>query len=172
MTTRQRTLWEQPLARNRDSVTSFEAADDLHRSSRWHKQVWKVFFCLRRNQGLTSSELSEKLDFGDRYTASRRLGDLRRMGLVCNGPTKRPCRVTGKRCLTWFIATNWAQRAGRRVAAEGGNTTTSSAPQRRSDPADGKTLTPTERAEFRRRMMAEADPKTRAFLEQFDKRKE
>lgn len=179
MTNAQPTLFEQPLARNADAVTSFEAADDLQRSGRWRKQVWRVFYALRECQGVTSSELSEKLDFADRYTCSRRLGDLRRMGLVCNG-AKRQCHVSGKKCLSWYVASNWARRASQRPAGTPRRQPETTAPIR---PASNASATPDapepsrlqrdasgmlsveDRRRLRERLTAAGDPKTRRFLQ-------
>lgn len=163
------------LSRNADSVTSFEAADKLYESGRWKQQVWKVFFTLRKHQGCTYRELNEHLPFEDRNTSIRRLGDLRRMGLVCNG-VKRVCRVSGKQCLTWWIASNWAQRAERRAAREQrqaqGTTGSEKAPTgpERSAPAaaapeyPARVLTPEERRQLREQWAGSGDESTRRFL--------
>jgi len=160
----QPSLFDQPLSRNRDSVTSFEAAEDLKQSGRYRRQLWRVFHALRKKQGSTSLELSAELGFDDRYVCSRRLADLRRRRMVCNG-AKRLCRVSGKRCLTWWIATRWGEKVAKRAAGKPRAQTERPAPKRRERKPDAKVMTVAERQQFRLRMLADATPSVRRFLE-------
>jgi len=95
------TLFDQPLSRRTDSVTSFDAARRLKRSGRWQSQKRAVFEALRQNNGSTSAELAKAMG-GDRYIPSRRLRELEREGLIREGQIRK-CQVVGSRCLTWWV---------------------------------------------------------------------
>jgi len=95
------TLFNMPLSRRLDPVPSFQAAEKLHKTGKWKKQKLLVLETLRRHNGSTSAEISKMIG-PDRYLASRRLPELERKGLVARGRI-RLCRVTGSRCLTWWV---------------------------------------------------------------------
>jgi len=59
-----------------------------------------VLELVRKYPGRTSAELAAQSQGIDRWTAARRLPELRAAQLVRNGAERR-CAVTGKRALTW-----------------------------------------------------------------------
>ena len=61
-----------------------------------------VLALVRAFAGRTSAELAARSRNVDRWTAARRLPELRAENLVRNGEPKQ-CGVTGKRALTWFV---------------------------------------------------------------------
>lgn len=97
----QMSLFPTPLSRNTDPVTSYEAAETLHRSGRWKNQKQAVLEVLRQLGNATSAEIAERMG-GNRYIPARRLPELRREGLVEQGPA-RVCRVLKSRCITWNV---------------------------------------------------------------------
>jgi len=96
-----RTLFDVPRCRRSDPVTSYLAAEKLRLSGRLRGQRRAVYEALRKNDGATSAEISSILGH-DRYLASRRMCELERRGLIVRGKP-RVCRVTGNKCLTWWI---------------------------------------------------------------------
>ena len=96
-------LFEYPLSRNRDPVTSFKAADKLAKSGKYLTQKEAVLEALRRNNGATSAELAAYMGV-DRYLTARRLPDLERDALVTKG-LERECKVTEDACVTWWLVT-------------------------------------------------------------------
>ena len=87
------------LARRGDPDTSHEAARRLVESGRLSEQKRAVLSALRREPGVTSAELAQRMGV-DRYTTGRRLPDLEKAGLVKKGE-KRICRARGTRAVTW-----------------------------------------------------------------------
>jgi CRP-like cAMP-binding protein len=91
-----------PIARRSDPVTSHLAAEQITASGARSKQAAACLAAVRMNPGSTSAELAVAAGI-DRYTAARRLPELRARGEVSNGPA-RLCRVTGRAALTWVVA--------------------------------------------------------------------
>ncbi len=94
-----------PLARRNDPATSKAAAAVLTASGGRESAKAKVLEALRnssyarRNEACTSWELN-KASMIQHPTVHKRLPDLRRDGLVENGPVRK-CSVTGRPSLTW-----------------------------------------------------------------------
>ncbi len=92
-----------PLARKNDPATSKAAAESLTKSGARDSDKKKVLHWLKlathTNHLFTSAELA-KLSELPHPTVHKRLPDLRRDGLVENGPS-RICSVTGRVSLTW-----------------------------------------------------------------------
>lgn len=95
-------LSESPIARGSDPETSHAAAADITRSGVRASQQRTVRDLVRAFPGRTSAELAARSRDIDRWTAARRLPELRTENLVRNGEPKK-CGVTGKRALTWFV---------------------------------------------------------------------
>lgn len=99
-------LSDSPIARRRDPDTSHEAAEHVTASGSRARQQALVIDLVRRYPGHTSAELAIKSELGggdvDRWTAARRLPELRKAWLVKNGEP-RECGVTGRRALTWYV---------------------------------------------------------------------
>ena len=89
----------EPLAANRDPITSHLAASQLTQSGARGKQKQRVLEALRSYPGRTSAELALAAAL-DRYLVARRLPDLRSDGLAQQGAI-RQCGVTGKQAVTW-----------------------------------------------------------------------
>ena len=87
-------------ARRTDPGTSHEAAEMMNASGRANTQRRKVFDYVVENPGQTSGEITAGAGLADRYVASRRLPELRRLGFVVNGEA-RVCRVRGTKQITW-----------------------------------------------------------------------
>ena len=95
------TLSKEPLSRNTDPATSFQAAEGLARSERWQSQKQAVLQALRCHPYVTSAELANIMGIRDRYICSRRLADLANEQKVYRRRARR-CRVTHRICLTWY----------------------------------------------------------------------
>ncbi len=90
----------QPLARTSDPATSKAAAKVLTRSGQRDSSKAKVLAQLRQaGTALTSAELASRSGI-PHPTVHKRLPDLRRDGLVGNGPARK-CGITGRQSLTW-----------------------------------------------------------------------
>ncbi len=107
-------LFEYPLSRNSDPLSSFQAADRLSRSGKYLSQKEAVFEALRRNDGATSAELAAYMVV-DRHMPARRLPDLVRDGRVTQG-LPRSCKVLSGPgdddkvlCATWWIVATAAE---------------------------------------------------------------
>jgi len=98
----QLSLLGQPIARRDDPETSKAAARDVTASGKRAKQAAECLSAVRMFPSSTSAELAVSAGL-DRYTAARRLPELRSRGLVENGPA-RLCRVTGRAAMTWRAA--------------------------------------------------------------------
>lgn len=94
-------LSHSPVARYLDPSTSHEAARAIEKDGTRVRQQAAVLAAVAWQGGLTSFELARANKF-DRFTAGRRLPELRASDLVENGEA-RPCTVTGKRSLTWWL---------------------------------------------------------------------
>ena len=89
-----------PMARDRDSVTSFKAAEKVVRSGRLKGQMKLVLMGVKRWPGKTSAELGVLIGLS-RYDTARRLPALQHRGVVRKGPS-RLCSACGSECVTWF----------------------------------------------------------------------
>ena len=89
-------------ARSTDPVTSHIAARGVDASGTADSQRAACLSEVIAQPGQTASEISVALEL-ERIVGGKRLPELREAGLVKNGPS-RACRVTGKRCMTWFPA--------------------------------------------------------------------
>ncbi len=98
-------LSDSPIARGSDPSTSHEAAEDITSSGVRASQQRTVLALVRAYPGRTSAEMAARSRDIDRWTAARRLPELRAEQLVRNGEPKQ-CGVTGKRALTWFLQEN------------------------------------------------------------------
>jgi hypothetical protein len=92
-------LFDLPLSRRLDPVSSFEAAGRLSRSDHWLDQKRDVLNALRRHLWSSSAELAQFASIG-RHQTARRLPDLVRDGDARRGPYK-VCTARGGRALTW-----------------------------------------------------------------------
>lgn len=95
-------LSHSPVARYLDPETSHEAARAIEKDGTRARQQAAVLAAVAGQGGLTSFELARANKF-DRFTAGRRLPELRASGLVENGEA-RTCAVSGRRSLTWHLA--------------------------------------------------------------------
>lgn len=86
-------------SRRTDPVTSKLAAADNENSGNAASHRAACLVCVRNNPGLTAAEIAKIIGL-ERHEPSRRLPELRRMGLVVNGPA-RVCNETHKLSLTW-----------------------------------------------------------------------
>lgn len=94
----------QKLARTGDPATSHQAAESLTTSGARYTAKKAVLSWVKRHPDSTSAELAGKApDTMGHPTIHKRLPDLRRDGLVVNGPV-RTCTVTGRPSLTWRAA--------------------------------------------------------------------
>lgn len=94
-------LSDTPIARRRDPDTSKQAAAEITASGARARQQTMTLGAVKTWNGSTSAELGQRLGW-DRFTTARRLPELRAQGFVENGEP-RPCTVTGKQSLTWWI---------------------------------------------------------------------
>lgn len=164
-------LFDAPvLARNRDPVSSFDAAEDIQASV--GTQRLKVYHALRRHQPATSAELAKAMEC-DRYLPSRRLPELARMAWVCRGPEKRRCSVTGQVSTVWYIARPWRESKSKRPTVpaqrEHGPTAkpepvASTRQATRPATMPERALSIEERRRLREKLATEGDARTRQFL--------
>lgn len=144
-------MWSMEAAsRHADSLPSYKAADRLKRSGLGGKQRLAVYHALRANQGVTSAELARIMGC-DRYTPSRRLPELARVGWVCRGPRRR-CSVSHIDSATWFITRAWIE--GPKPSAPVPSRTAQQAAPAPGAGEPVKVLTPEQRRELRRRLAA------------------
>ena len=90
-----------PIARSVDPDTSHQAAHEITADGTRDRQATMMLEACCRWPGRTSRELVSRLGLGDRYIGSRRLPELRDMGMVTKGEPKI-CGISGKRAATWF----------------------------------------------------------------------
>jgi hypothetical protein len=98
-----------PAAATNDPATSHDAAREVTRSGARGEHCRRVLKMVQAHQGLTAVELhnDQTGDFDpdaeplDRHEISRRLADLKNVGLVRQGPS-RPCRIKHRVMSTWF----------------------------------------------------------------------
>lgn len=89
-------------ARVHDPLTSVRAAREMTDSGAATTQAGWFLEAVRRQPGLTASELAQSSGGQyDRYQANRRLSDLERRGEVRAGDSRR-CETTGRLELTWY----------------------------------------------------------------------
>jgi hypothetical protein len=89
-------------ARHTDFITSHEAAHEVEASGRAKEQRRACLDAVIRNPGMTAAEIAVAVGL-ERHAPSRRLPELRRIGLVYNGD-QRVCREMGSKSITWFPA--------------------------------------------------------------------
>ena len=92
-------LFDLQRYRNTDPDTSKKAAEDLIDSGRMGQQRQTVFNLVVANPDSTSAELAEIGNL-DRYTPSRRLSELVKLGLI-KVSGKRPSRTNGNMMQTY-----------------------------------------------------------------------
>lgn len=92
------------LYRSSDPAPSRIAAEKVTRTGDAQSNRSILLAAVEANPGRTAVELAH-LTGVERHEASRRLPDLRRAGLVRNGP-ERACSVTGGKMGTWWRTTN------------------------------------------------------------------
>ena len=97
----QQTLWDAPLSRSTDPVTSYQAADGLAASGTWSKQKIAVYQCLFNHDGATGAEVASFMG-ADRHMPSRRLPEIERTGYIKRGKPRK-CAVCGTNQTTWWI---------------------------------------------------------------------
>jgi hypothetical protein len=90
-----------PIARDRDSVTSFKAAERVVRSGWLKGQMKLVLMGVKRWPDKTSAELAVLIGV-NRYDTARRLPALQHRGLVKKGPS-RLCSACGSECVIWYL---------------------------------------------------------------------
>lgn len=109
-TIRQETFWDReqrvrlvdtPIARATDPESSHRAAAEITASGRRQQQIAMVINMVRKFPGMTSMELAG-MTGEDRYVIARRLPEAVTAGAVVKG-IQRPCSVTGKLALTWYV---------------------------------------------------------------------
>lgn len=95
-----------PIARRRDPSTSHESAEHITKNGSRARQQNATLDLVRRFPGHTSAELAVKSELAggdiDRWTAARRLPELRKAWLVKTGEA-RSCSISGRRALTWYV---------------------------------------------------------------------
>ncbi len=91
------------LARRDGPATS--ALGALDAASRLGPLQAEALEAVRRWPDCTATELARHRGEGDPRRINRRLGELRAMGAIVEGPA-RACRVTGRPALTWTISEN------------------------------------------------------------------
>lgn len=96
----QQEMFDAPIARRTDPLTSHEAAADITESGVRGRQMADVLTAVKRYPGRTSAELGSVSRF-DRWVAARRLPELEKKGLVVRGEARK-CRITSKRSITWW----------------------------------------------------------------------
>jgi hypothetical protein len=89
------------LARRDGPVTS--ALGALHAASNISPLQAEALEAVRRWPDRTATELARHRGDGDPRKINRRLGELRAMGAIVEGPA-RACNVTGRPALTWRMA--------------------------------------------------------------------
>lgn len=90
------------MARKTDPETSQDAAEEFRASGHLGDAQAACLEAVRRWQGDTQRELVEQRMETDLRTYATRFSELRRKGFIHYGE-KRPCRLTGKRCLTVWL---------------------------------------------------------------------
>jgi hypothetical protein len=93
------TLFDIPLSRTKDPISSYEAADELIKSGELGAQEQEVLAALKLHPGLSSKRLAE-VSNGNRYIFARRLPGLRYRGLAQNCPLActRCCNYNDELC--------------------------------------------------------------------------
>jgi len=89
-------------ARRTDPDTSHEAAATVNATGTagGQRMACLAYLTARPGQQFTAAEIANALGM-ERHAPSRRLPELRKMGLVKNGPA-RTCRVQNTQSLTWM----------------------------------------------------------------------
>lgn len=126
-------------ARRTDPATSRDAARWAEAAGVSGDQRATVRAAVERHPGRTAAELAELVRM-ERHAPSRRLPELERSGAVRRGEP-RPCRVVGRRSVTW-----WPAAGNPDAAAHPGGPLPPAAPP---SPPPPPPATPTERPTFR-----------------------
>lgn len=98
-------------ARTKDPETSHLAAEKVESSGKGQTDRDICLALVKRHPGSTSAEIAS-MGRLDRYIPSRRLPELRELGLVINGLDddgnilKRKCHKTGNLMMIWFVGDN------------------------------------------------------------------
>jgi hypothetical protein len=87
-------------SRRSDPDTSREAASKIEASGEASNQRKRCLLAVNENPGQTAAEIAQATGM-ERHVPSRRLPELRDVGLVKNGES-RQCAVTGNSSMTWF----------------------------------------------------------------------
>jgi CRP-like cAMP-binding protein len=98
-----KTYWTADLparARRTDPDTSHDAAEDVEREGHASRQREACLRVVRDTPGLTAAEIAQAAGL-ERHAPSRRLPELRDMGLVRN-LDDRTCTVTRRLSMTWW----------------------------------------------------------------------
>ena len=95
------------MVRRSDPETSHEAKEGMKESGRLAATQERCLNAVRAYPGNTMRELcDEQMDGVDLRTHTTRFSELRRKGFIYYSidreeiPNKRPCRITGKNCIT------------------------------------------------------------------------
>lgn len=88
-------------SRRTDPTTSHEAGDRHEATGKAASNRQACLEVVRNRDGLTAAEISAWAGL-ERHEASRRLPELRAMGLVVNGKARR-CTVMCSRAMTWNL---------------------------------------------------------------------
>lgn len=87
-------------ARATDPATSHLAARRAEASGAAGCARERIEYYVGQRPGLTAAEIAEALQM-ERHVPSRRLPELRELGLVHNGEARK-CRATGSLSMTWW----------------------------------------------------------------------
>lgn len=99
-------LPDQPLARTSDPMPSHIAAAEMLKSAKRETECAAILDALKGSPlPLSYREVWSRLRgrIGEAVEVQRRLNDLRAVGLVANGETRR-CRESGRHAQTWRAA--------------------------------------------------------------------
>lgn len=92
-------LYDQPLARAGDPITSHLAAEKI-RPHLAALHEWTVR-CVTETPGATQGELGRKYCENDPRKIGRRLVEVERMGLLRRGDIRK-CSISGRPAVTWW----------------------------------------------------------------------
>lgn len=94
-------LFDIPLARNTDPITSHDAAEHMRESGKIGEHERIVLELVKMFPDSTSRELAEHTALG-RHEVARRLPGLRDKGLVTQGEPRK-CRLGRGRAVVWML---------------------------------------------------------------------
>lgn len=90
-----------PISRNTDPDSSHLAGEKVTKSGKRRRQMDILLDLVGRRPGMTATEMVDYCHL-DRYQISRRLADLKNVGRIYQGATRR-CHVRGSMMVTWHI---------------------------------------------------------------------